>query len=691
MKKFVLKKIILSGVFIFLSFALMAITFPLMGLKPFPTKFYIDLIYLLTISVICFILPLSGQEALQILLLLCEFLILFTSVCLFKNRGDIFEWSLLTQINQLGAVKDIIKIPVWLIFVGIAVLAVYIVVATLIKTEKKLDTKKFYNWLVIFITIISLGLCSGANIITHAGLKNDYDDEDYYYTSSAFLYSSFASKSASLQTFGMFGYYVESFFRIIPAFEPEVKVLNYTYENYTSILNGLCENNNVIIIYAESFNIYGISKELTPTLWAMKNGVDLTSSGISEFYNISKENGQTTISRKDFDFDGTNYNYNGTNIYENTTQEQVGLNLANYKADENTSWSEAKALTGHYTDTYYTLPGLLGETYQKNYIHGNTGLFYNRNSDYLTTLFDNLYFSEDMQDFIVQNGIGYQGLNCASLDSVTMQHCTDNPNEFNLFPTDKKFFTFFMTVTTHRPYEQNDLLNDNYKFVDAIASSEFNEDMFNLYNSLDSNLKTSVREYFARTLDTEYAISYIVNYLYENNLLDKTIITFTGDHITYVNNVQDFRDKYIEEVLHKNKYELNRNVEGFIYSTNILNNFLHENSEDRNVSEYTESVDLVPTILTLLNIEYEQDCFLGQAVINKSVVNPSKSVHNNVYRSFSYDEVSNDKLSSKDGITITAKDPNYTPTEDEITQFKKDYTQIYAKFYYTKNKRQAWI
>lgn len=690
MKKFVLKKIILSGVFILLSFALMAITFPLMELNPFPTKFYIDLIYLLTISVICFILPLSGQEAIQILLLLCEFLILFASVCLFKSRGDIFEWSLLTQINQLGAVKDMIKIPVWLIFVGIGFLAVYIVVATLIKTEKKLNTKKFYSWLVIFITIISLGLCSGANIITHAGLKNDYDDEDYYYTSSAFLYSSFASKSASLQMFGMFGYYVESFFRIIPAFEPEVKVVGYTYENYSSVLNGLCEDNNIIMVYGESFDIYGISKELTPTLWAMKNGVDLTSSGISEFYNVTKENGQTTISRKDFDFDGTNYTYNGTNIYETTLAEQVGLNLANYKAYENTSWSEAKALTGHYADDNYTISGLLGETYQKNYIHGNTGLFYNRNSEYLTGLFDNLYFSEDMEDFIAGTGVGgVNTLNCASLDSVTMQHCTDNPNDFNLFPTDKKFFTFFMTVTTHGGYEQNDLLKDNYKLIDTIANSEICGDMFNLYNSLDDDLKTSVREYFARTLDTEYALSYIVNYLYENNLLDKTIITFTGDHTAYANDVQEFKNKYIEEVLHKNKYELNRNVEGFIYSTNIKNDFLQENDEDRNVNEYTESVDLAPTILTLLNIEFEQDYFLGQAVINKSIANPSESVHNNVYRSFFYDEVSNDKLSSKDGQTITAKDPNYTPTEDEITQFKKDYNQIYAKFYYTMYKRQA--
>lgn len=686
MKKYVLKKIILSGIFIFLSFLLMIITFPLMELNPFPTRFYIDLIYLLTICIICFVMPILAQETIQIMMLLFEFLILFASVGLYKSRGDIFNWEFLTQINQLGTVKDMIIIPVWLIFVGIGILAIYIISAILIKI-KDVDVKKFYSWLSVGIATISLVVCSSLNIVVHKQIDHNYKDESYY-CSDAFLFDSHLSSFACLQKFGYYGYYMESFFRyMLPFIQPEIKTFEYSYENYTSILNGLCKDNNVIMIYAESFDIFGISKELTPTLYAMKNGANLTSSGISEFYNISKENGKTVISRKDFNFNESSntYVFNGTDIYQNIILEQVGLNLTNYKSDELTNISEAKALTGNYTGFKYSIPNMLGSDYKKNYIHGNNKTYYLREKNMPTFGFENSYFLEDMQDFAIGASTG--SLNLVSLDSETMRYCTDNPTRFNLFPTDEKFFTFFMTVTTHGAYDTNSLLDNNYNFIDSVANSDICNEMFNLYNSLDNKLKSVVKEYFARVLDTEFAVSYIVNYLYENNLLDKTIITFTGDHVAYHNNLGDFKSKYVEEILHKDKYSFAHNVEAFIYSTNIINAFLQENNELRNVQELTESVDLLPTILTMLNINYTQEMFMGSAVINKSISNPNDSVHNKVLLSFKYIKVTSSNLSSNDGNTIQANNPSFTPTQEEIEQFKKDYNKIYQKYYYTKSKQ----
>ena len=74
----------------------------------------------------------------------------------------------------------------------------------------------------------------------------------------------------------------------------------------------------------------------------------------------------------------------------------------------------------------------------------------------------------------------------------------------------------------------------------AIQVSNFVEEIFDLYNSLDSTLKNVVKEYYARVLDTEYALSYLVNYLYENDILDKTIISFTGDHESFSNGIGAF-------------------------------------------------------------------------------------------------------------------------------------------------------
>lgn len=687
MKKYNLKKLVLSGVFIVLSFLLMIITFPAVGLSPFPTRFYIDLVYLLTICIICFVLPIIAQETIQIMMLLFEFIILFVSVCLYKSRGDVFNWTLITQIDQLGAVTDMIKVPIWLIFVGCGIFVIYIVTAILLKT-KDVEIKKFYSWLIVGIATASLVVCSSLNIFIHKRIDTNYKEESYY-SSDAFLFDSHLSPAACLQKFGYYGYYAESFFRyLLPFIQPKVKTFGYSYENYTSILNGLCEDNNVIMIYAESFDIYGISKELTPTLYAMKNGANLTNSGISEFYNITKENGKTTISRKDFDYNNTanSYEFNGTNIYENITFDQVGLELTNYSSYETTNISEAKALTGNYEGFTYSLPHLLGSDYKKNYIHGNTKTFYHRDTSMSSFGFDNSYFSEEMKDFLVGEGSG--GLNCVSLDSETMRHCTDNPSEFNLFPTDEKFFTFFMTVTTHGGYETNNLLNDNYKFVDSVASSGICGEMFNLYNSLDSELKSTVKEYFARTLDTEYALAYIVNYLYENNLLDKTVITFTGDHNAYFNNLDEFKQKYMEEILHEDKFSYDgTNVEAFIYSTSITSEFLQENNELRIIEEHTDTFDLLPTVLTLLNVDYNQEMFMGSAVINKSTLNPNNSVHNKVLLSLSHGCVLSKNLTSSDGRHTVSHNPNYEPSLEEIEQFKKDYNDIYQKYFYTKSKQ----
>lgn len=688
MKKYILKKIILSGIFIFLSFLLMVIVFPMIELKPFPSRFYIDLLYLLTISIICFTLPLFAQESIQIFLLLVEAIILFTCASLYISRGDIFKWNLLSQINQLKAVKDMIQIPVWLIFVDIAIIISYMLCAIFIKT-KNIDVKKFYSWVNITIATSCLIVCSCLNILSHKQLVNNYDKENYY-TSDAFMFESHHSSFACLQSFGFYGYYTESFFRyLLPFTQPEVKTFDYTYENYTTILNGLCEDNNVIMIYAESFDIYGISKELTPTLWAMKNGIDLTNCGISEFYNIQTENGKTTLTRKDFNFDNnTNtYTYNGLDIYNNLTTEQVGLKLSNYQSKENTGNSEIKALTGNFVDFNYSLPSFLNN-YKTSYIHGNTNSFYGRNVNMSKLGFKNTYFSEDMTNFIVGPGSACAGaLNCVSMDSETMRYCTDNPNEFNLFPTDENFFTFFMTVTTHGRYEYNALLDENYKMVDAIANSEFNEDMFNLYNSSPNHIKQLAREYFARALDTEYALSYIINYLYQNDILDKTIITFTGDHVAYANDILDFKDLYVENILHKDKYELCYNVEGFIYSSNITASYLKENNETRDIDDITEPFDLLPTILSLLKIDYAQDKFMRTPVINKSALDTNKSLHSKVILAIDYGFMANEKFTTIDGKTIKSKNPNYNPTEAEIIEFKKNYNAFYEKYYHIKKNR----
>ena len=696
MKKYILKKLILSIYFIVMSVAFVLITFPAMKLRAIPTYFVIDLFYIFTIASLGFLLPVGYMVALHLATIISEGLILAASASLFLSRGDYFSWDLLWQIFQLKAVAGAIKLPILQIIIFCVSILTYIVLVLFIK-KPKISLKKFYNKALVFVLSGIILLSSFGNLITHVFIKYNYDDE-FYFCSDSFAYDSFLSTHTSLQKFGYYGYYFESLCRLfIPSLTPTLKNLgsSYTYDKYTSILNGLCEDNNVIMLCAESIDNYAISKELTPVLYALKKGVNLSNSGISNYYNISKEDEKTILSRKDFDYNAEQiaYSYNGNDIFLNSTFDQVGLELTKHFAREMTQRSELEGLMGitqgpEYSYSY-SLPSMLNEDYVTNYIHTHWGDYYERNYSMKKNIgFENLYFYDDMKDFAISTE---DLLNCFTLDSEIIRQYVDNPSTNTCFPTDKKFFTHFMTITTHGFFTDADILNKNYALLDAIVNSPICGETLEIYKSLEPTLKNSMKNYFARVIDTEYTLAYIVNYLYENDILDNTIICFSSDHIPYTNDIETFKKIYLEKVLQINSENYAHLAEGFIYSTQITNEYLEECGENRKINHLTAPNDLAPTILTLLGKNFNQELYLGTAVINKSISNPNISAYNPVYRSYYYGGIESETLLSYDGQEIVAKNPNYTPSKEEIEKFRKEYNNIFARFYHVVGKRKGLI
>lgn len=681
MKKYLTKKSILTGYFVVASILIIVASFPVMKMGVLPKYFLIDLMFIIAIASITFVLPILAQEITQIVMFSGQAILLIVSSSLYLSRGDVFNWSLITQINQLKTVGNMIKVPIWTLLAGLVLIAGYVLLWIFLKV-KKVKLKDFYSVVLICITAGCLALSSCGNVLVHVGVRNK--ESDLYFLSDDYMYCTFSSSYSSLKNFGSYGYYFEDLFRrIFPGLKPSIDSHDYEYEKYSSILNGLCEDNNVVMIYAESFDIFAISQELTPVLYSLKHGANLTQNGINDFYNVNSADGVTSLARKDFDKTASGYTFNSANIYENTIFDKVGLQLDNYMTHEYTDGSEMKALTGFDTECTYTIANQLDD-YSSTYIHGNYGGFYKRETRMEQKVgFDRALFIEDMQDFAIG---AKTGLNCYSMDSETMRHYTDDTSE-RVFPTDEKFLTFFMTITTHTEYEYSSYLDDNYALVDAIIDTYSDADNIKFYNSLsNNNLKEKLREYWARVLDTEQAMAYLVNYLYNNDILDKTIITFTGDHLCYIDGLKAL---YTSEVLGKHKSEKWEVVEGFVYSTNITNEFLTANSESRVISYITEQTSLVPTILTLLGREYKQDVYMGYAIINKSLTDPTKTLYNNVFRSYGYGEMEDKNFKTYDGINITIKNSNLTFTDEEIYEFRKNCDLILRKYYYVLAQRTA--
>lgn len=689
MKKYVIKKAILSLWFCFISLMLVSITFPYMEMTPHASFLMYDILALIIISAICFAMPTIAQFIVQLGLLIFELLVLNASISIYASSKNVFNWTMITLIKEAKISSGMAVIPLLPIIVCVCAISPYVITMIFLKTEK-INLKKFYK---------SLLICSEAVVLTFTSLfAVDYKeafvkkyDVNAYYSSDSFMYSTFNSSYASLQKFGYYGYYFEDLARrIAPSLAPAVREPSgnsYKYDYYTSILDSVAKDNNCLMVYAESFDIYAITKELTPVLYSLKNGVDLTDSGVLKFYGKSNEGGVVDFERKDFayDYSSSRYIELDVDIYEGVEFDKVGLTLEKYKSSESTNVSEYKSLTGRYYSGDFALPKMLDD-YTSNYVHGNMGEFYQRKSYMSTEIgFDNTRFLEDM-DFAVGSKTD---LNCLTMDSVTMKHYTSANTDFDFLPTNEKFLSYFMTITTHGNYAYSEFLDYNYKLVDAVANSNMAKDseIFKLYNALqDNDLKKAVKEYFARVLDTEYAMCYIVDYLYQNNMLDKTIITLTGDHNAYSNNISVFKSNYVEKVLKKDPYEYGSVVEGFIYSTQLKSEYLNEYGVSRRVTHLTQSVDLVPTILTMLGREYTQDVYLGAPVINFLVSDDTKSNKNKVMFSYYYGFMEGDKLTSTDGEIVTSLNPNYIPTREEIEQFINDYNEFFAKSDYINRK-----
>ena len=623
MKNYIIKKSIIAAVFVVLLIAIEMITLGFLDLMVIPLHWYIDLIWFLGIALLGFFLPLTLQLILTNLALLCHTILSLINVILYASSGRIFDIPMIWLAREAMQVTTMIEVPIFVTIVIAALIVGYIVFSIIIriKSREKLYTK-FIRKLAFIICSIVCVICLAVECIIPVILTNNYDERNYF-TSSKYMYTTFESTSASLAMFGMWGFYVTDFMRrAFPKLEPQENIV-YSYQGreYNSVLDGVCKDDNVIFILAESFEDYAITSATTPLLYALKNGIDITEKGILDFYNVVKDEQtkKVTLSRRDFD---DNLNFNGANIFENLVEGEVGLELNDYKSLEQTHNSEHRLLTGNFETHNYSLPNVLKNNgYATNYVHGNYGTFYDRISRMGAVGFNNILFYDNM--------IGK--IDCSELlsffvkDKDIVNYYLANETEFDLI-NDDKFFTFMMTIATHGGYGidnamQAKMIQEYVNKFAAYTSAYPENNVIKLYNAVeDAKKKEELKNYLTSAIDTEEAVALLVNELYEKNELKDTIIVFVSDHNSYANGLLNFKRTYLDSIYGKgNYYDMEDNtVPAFIYSSKIKNQELKESGFNREISHLTSAFDIAPTLLTLLDVEFEQDNYLGYAVINSA-------------------------------------------------------------------------
>lgn len=164
---------------------------------------------------------------------------------------------------------------------------------------------------------------------------------------------------------------------------------------------------------------------------------------------------------------------------------------------------------------------------------------------------------------------------------LTMIHTVTN----DLNAIDGPFMSYVITSTTHFPYDVDTELGN--KYLDRVNSSLPDAPM-------------DIKRYLSKAVDLDNA----VNYLLENlDDMDNTVFVFFSDHTPFKLN----RSEILANTHGENKGQFSSSTPMMIYTPN---------GPSQVVSKVSSSIDLVPTIANLFNLNHDPRVFMGSDIFS---------------------------------------------------------------------------
>jgi len=277
-----------------------------------------------------------------------------------------------------------------------------------------------------------------------------------------------------------------------------LKIMNDYFKNEMPTnqnqYTGMYKEKNLILIMAESFNSFAISKELTPTLYKLTNESFI----FENFYS------PVILSTIGGEFQEL------TGLYPHISQ-LGGV------------WRRG---TNYYQYGYGNV--FKNENYQTFAYHNNQYNFQNRDK-YLKALgFDNYTGCG--------NGLETK-INCKIWPQSDTEMIEATVNDY--INSSTPFMTYYVTVSGHMAYNWGNEMSKKHK--DKVK---------------DLNLSEDVKAYIATQIELDEALNTLITKLEENNILDDTVIALVGDHYPYdlslnsINSASNYEKDGIIEINH---------------------------------------------------------------------------------------------------------------------------------------------
>lgn len=534
---------------------------------------------------------------------------------IYKMTGQWFDYSMFSLRNDAMGIIENVPINFWHFYGLITGISLYLVFG--LKFASYVESKNYrYKESMIYVTDGVCALMSilllGLSFLTASSI-NGVSVDKY----NSLLYSNQTSK---YNEYGMTNNFINEVYAGTlfskTTLEEDSAIDNFFYKKtYTgrTKYSGISKGNNVITILGETlewFSFMSQSAAEENVGLTLPNGITLSEEECRELYP------------------------NLWNFYDNSYV------MSNYHAREKTDISENYSILGSYPiDSYInydyyentlpqSMPNMLrtayGDNYQAYYFHDGYASFYNRKESIIGLGFDKCYTSEDILK--LDNGyIDYGSLGERNLDSQMITSCADL-----MFPTDKKFYTYITTITTHGMFSKKRENLELMGYYDKLREYGIDID--------DEDITTGefiYYSYLACALETDRAIGVILNELEQRNLLDNTTIVLFGDHnayyetlTNYVKDINSANDAIDKDLNYMDLYK----VPMMIYDTKLYNAVTNngENKEARFNNKFSSSCDIVPTLLDMLGINYYSNMYYG----NSAFTNTESLVYSRAYGYF---------------------------------------------------------
>lgn len=391
---------------------------------------------------------------------------------------------------------------------------------------------------------------------------------------------------------------------------------------------GLFQGKNLVLITAEAFSPWFISRELTPTLYK------LTHEGfVCENY-YQPGWGQSTTGGEYAVMTGLLPTWVGSNVsFYASANDDMPFALGN----------QLRALgyrTGAYHDNIYNY-------YNRDKTHPNLGYDYQGVGNGLTVTEDGSWPYSDLE--MVQNTIG---------DYIDGYVSDGTP-----------FHVYYMTVSGHGSYGWGHAMAAKNQ---AKAQAAY------------PNASTQVQAYVAANLELENALTYLLEQLEAAGIAEDTVICMSADHYPYL--LAEPETDYYNEL--RGVVDSERDTDRY---RNALVLWCGGMENAVTVTEPCSAVDIVPTLSNLFGLEYDSRLLSGRDVLDKDydagsasgsiplVILPTSS-GNSWATAAGVFEATTRTFNARPGVTV---EEDYVSRVNNIVALQYNYAQqLIARDYY---------